>query len=113
LLYLLDHEGRGIGLGNKIRTYALQDGGLDTVEANTALSLPVDARSYDSACHVLRDLGVSSLRLLTNNPRKLRAVCGSGLLVEERIPLRTRPGRFNARYLQVKERRLGHIDLDG
>jgi GTP cyclohydrolase II len=111
LLYLLDHEGRGIGLADKIRAYALQDAGLDTVQSNAALGLPIDARSYDAACHVLRDLGVTSLRLLTNNPHKLRAVRGNGLQVAERVPLRARPTRFNAHYLHVKQRALGHYDL--
>ncbi len=109
VLYLRGHEGRGIGLGHKLRAYALQDGGYDTVEANRALGLPVDARDYAVAAQIVADLGVRRLRLLTNNPRKAQALAGHGLEVVERVPLVTPPRPENARYLRTKQERLGHL----
>ena len=109
LVYLRGHEGRGIGLGSKLRAYALQDEGLDTVDANLRLGLPVDARDYDSAAAILRCLGVSRLRLLTNNPSKRAALVAHGLDVVERVPLLTTPTFDNVRYLRTKQDRLGHL----
>src|SRR2546422_8396838 len=90
LLYL-DHEGRGIGLFDKVRAYGLQDGGLDTVDANVELGLPVDARDYSAAASVLRELGVGSVRLITNNPAKILGLEREGVAVVERVPLETIP----------------------
>lgn len=113
LLYLR-HEGRGIGLFDKVRAYALQDGGLDTVDANVALGLPVDAREYASAAAVLRQLGVRHVRVLTNNPLKLRALRDSGIDVVERVPLEIAANPVSLPYLATKRRRMGHLlpDLD-
>lgn len=107
LIYLPSHEGRGIGLVNKIRAYALQDEGLDTVEANVALRFPVDARRYELAVAVLGDLGVSKLRLLTNNPDKLRAVRAQMDAV--RVPMPLFVTEENQRYLTTKRIALGHL----
>lgn len=113
LLYL-PQEGRGIGLSNKIRAYALQDGGLDTVDANTALGLPVDGRDYAPAVSVLRYLGIEQVRLLTNNPLKQRAVEQKGIRVVERVPLEATPNPMNLSYLRTKATRMGHfLSLDG
>ena len=111
LLYL-DHEGRGIGLFDKVRAYGLQDGGLDTVDANAELGLPVDARDYASAAAVLRELGVRSVRLITNNPTKILGLEMEGVVVVERVPLQTLPSDMNAPYLRAKASRMGHL-LDG
>src|SRR5438477_1475076 len=111
LLYL-DHEGRGIGLFDKVRAYGLQDGGLDTVDANAELGLPVDARDYASAAAVLRELGVRSVRLITNNPTKILGLEMEGVVVVERVPLQTLPSDVNAPYLRAKASRMGHL-LDG
>jgi GTP cyclohydrolase II len=108
LLYLRQ-EGRGIGLANKIRAYALQDGGLDTVDANLALGLPVDAREYASAAAILRHLGLRRVRLLTNNPAKLRALEQHGIAVVERVPLEVPPNSANRGYLRTKVARMGHF----
>lgn len=109
VLVYLRQEGRGIGLANKVKAYALQDAGLDTVEANEALGLPVDAREYEVAARILADLGVERLRLLTNNPRKYNALTGYGLEVVERMPLRVKANPANERYLNTKRLRLGHL----
>lgn len=112
LLYLRQ-EGRGIGLANKIRAYALQDAGMDTVDANVALGLPVDGRDYRSAAVVLRSMEMSRVRLLTNNPNKRVALEGCGVEVVEQVPLLTTPNPGNLSYLRTKARRLGHLlDLD-
>jgi len=111
LLYLR-HEGRGIGLFDKIRAYALQDGGLDTVDANVALGLPIDGRDYAAAAAVLRRLGVSRARVMTNNPTKLQALAEHGIEVVERVPIEALPNRVNVSYLRTKARRMGHL-LDG
>jgi 3,4-dihydroxy 2-butanone 4-phosphate synthase/GTP cyclohydrolase II len=109
LVYLRGHEGRGIGLGHKIRAYALQDDGLDTVEANLSQGLPVDDREYGTGAQILADLGVRRMRLMTNNPRKFHGLEGYGLEVVERVPLLVEPNPENVRYLQTKRTRMGHL----
>ena len=111
LLYL-DHEGRGIGLFDKVRAYGLQDGGLDTVDANLELGLPVDARDYSAAASVLQELGIRSVRLITNNPAKILGLEMHGVEVIERVPLETIPNDVNTPYLRTKAARMGHL-LDG
>jgi 3,4-dihydroxy 2-butanone 4-phosphate synthase/GTP cyclohydrolase II len=109
LIYLRGHEGRGIGLGNKLRAYQLQQHeGLDTVDANTSLGLPVDSRDYDTACHILDDLGVRGVRLMTNNPDKVRALAQHGISVIEQVAHEVLPGYYNRSYLTTKRDRLGH-----
>jgi 3,4-dihydroxy 2-butanone 4-phosphate synthase/GTP cyclohydrolase II len=112
VLYLRGHEGRGIGLLSKLRAYQLQDGGADTVDANTELGLPVDAREYSTGGQMLTDLGVSALRLLTNNPDKVDGLAGFGLRVTGRVGLPSLPTAHNLRYLTAKRDRLGH-QIDG
>jgi 3,4-dihydroxy 2-butanone 4-phosphate synthase/GTP cyclohydrolase II len=108
VLYLRQ-EGRGIGLVNKIRAYALQDLGLDTVDANLALGLPADGRDYSAAARALDYFGVRSVRLLTNNPQKSQALENYGIRVIERVPLEIAPNSTNRAYLRTKARRLGHL----
>ena len=108
LVYLRGHEGRGIGLVAKLQAYALQDGGRDTVDANLDLGLPADARHYGAATQILRDLGVGSVRLLTNNPDKTIALGEYGVPVTERVPLAPRPNGHNLAYLMTKRDRMGH-----
>jgi GTP cyclohydrolase II len=108
LLYLLDHEGRGIGLANKIRAYALQEQGLDSVQANRALGLPVDSRDYADAAETLRALGVARLRLATNNPLKIAALEQAGFSVE-RVPHGGFVTPGNVDYLKTKDNVLGHL----
>ncbi|HET8600645.1 MAG TPA: 3,4-dihydroxy-2-butanone-4-phosphate synthase [Segeticoccus sp.] len=108
VVYLRGHEGRGVGLTDKLRAYALQDSGLDTVDAQTELGLPVDAREYGAAAGILHDLGVSELRLLTNNPRKVDALRDAGIAVDTVEPLPVPVHSDNARYLATKRDRLGH-----
>lgn len=111
LLYLRQ-EGRGIGLLNKLRAYHLQDGGLDTVDANQQLGFPSDARDYATAAAILRQLGITQLRLLTNNPAKAAALASHGITVIERVPLEVPANVWNRRYLEAKRDRLGHwLDL--
>jgi 3,4-dihydroxy 2-butanone 4-phosphate synthase/GTP cyclohydrolase II len=105
----LRQEGRGIGLINKLRAYALQDRGLDTVEANERLGFPADLRNYGVGAQILSDLGIQRLRLITNNPRKIAGLGGYGLQVEDRVPLVMDPGSHNAHYLRVKQTKLGHL----
>jgi len=105
----LRQEGRGIGLINKLKAYKLQDGGLDTVEANEKLGFPADLRNYGVGAQILTDLGINSLKLLTNNPRKIAGLGGYGLKVESRVPLVICPGDHNAAYLEVKREKLGHL----
>ena len=108
VLYVRGHEGRGIGLLDKLRAYALQDQGHDTVDANVELGLPVDARDYGTGAQILVDLGVRSMRLLTNNPAKRAGLEGYGLSIAERVPLVIDPNQHNADYLDTKAARLGH-----
>ncbi len=109
VIYLRNHEGRGIGLANKIMAYALQDKGHDTIEANTALGFAPDHRDYTAAAHMLKSLGVTSLRLLSNNPDKTKALTELGLDVVEQIPLVVEANPFNAAYLATKRDRMGHF----
>jgi 3,4-dihydroxy 2-butanone 4-phosphate synthase/GTP cyclohydrolase II len=102
-------EGRGIGLHNKIKAYKLQDGGMDTVEANEALGFPADRRDYGIGMQILVDLGLSNLRLLTNNPEKRAGLEGYGLQVTERVPLYGTPNEHNLRYLETKRTKMGHL----
>ena len=108
VVYLRGHEGRGIGLAAKIEAYRLQDGGLDTVEANLAQGLPVDDREYGIAAQILDDLGVRAVRLMTNNPAKTEGLGGYGFEITERVPLIVEPNRHNGAYLGAKRRKLGH-----
>lgn len=112
VLYMRGHEGRGIGLVHKLRAYQLQDAGADTVDANLALGLPADARDYGTGAQILADLGVRSMRLLTNNPAKRAGLEGYGLSIIERVPLAIEPTQDNERYLRTKRDRMGH-DLPG
>ena len=107
LLYLRQ-EGRGIGLANKVRAYAFQDGGLDTVDANAALGLPIDAREYGGGAAILLDLGLRRVRLMTNNPDKVAALEAAGISVVERVPVTALPNVVNSSYLETKIARLGH-----
>jgi 3,4-dihydroxy 2-butanone 4-phosphate synthase/GTP cyclohydrolase II len=109
VVYMRGHEGRGIGLINKLRAYALQDLGHNTVRANRELGLPVDSRDYAPAVAILRDLGVEKLRLMTNNPDKVRALEAAGIVVTERVPLVTATTADNADYLRTKQEELGHL----
>lgn len=108
LLYMRQ-EGRGIGLHNKVRAYHLQDRGLDTVEANTALGFPPDKRDYGIGAQILADLGLSRVRLMTNNPQKLACLAGFGLEIVERVPLVSEPAPTNWRYLLTKQEKMGHM----
>jgi 3,4-dihydroxy 2-butanone 4-phosphate synthase/GTP cyclohydrolase II len=108
LLYMRQ-EGRGIGLHNKLRAYALQDEGMDTVEANHALGFPADRRDYGIGMQILADLGIREMRLLTNNPAKRAGLEGYGLKVVERVPIVVEPNAFNLRYLETKRIKLGHL----
>jgi GTP cyclohydrolase II len=109
LVYATDHEGRGIGLANKLRAYMLQESGADTIDANCRLGFPPDARNYDAAARCLGLLGVRSVRLLTNNPSKVEALTRAGIDVERSVPLQTSPHVRNIEYLDAKEARLGHV----
>src|SRR5213079_1527166 len=108
VLVYLRQEGRGIGLANKLHAYALQEQGLDTVEANVRLGLPIDKRDYGIGSQILRDLGVRKLRILTNNPKKIYGIEGYGLSVVEEVPLRVEPGEHNRKYLETKKSKMGH-----
>ncbi len=112
IVYLRGHEGRGIGIAHKIRAYSLQEKGLDTVDANLSLGLPVDSREYGIGAQILVDLGVSQMRLLTNNPAKYGGLGGFGLNIVQRVPINITPNANNIDYLRTKKDRLGHI-IDG
>jgi 3,4-dihydroxy 2-butanone 4-phosphate synthase/GTP cyclohydrolase II len=109
VVYLRGHEGRGIGIGHKIRAYSLQDGGLDTVDANTELGLPIDSREYGIGAQILADLGAHKLRLITNNPAKYGGIEGYGLEIVERVSSNIAPTQENLKYLQTKRDRMGHL----
>ncbi len=108
-MYLRGHEGRGIGLGHKLRAYTLQDEGRDTVEANVELGFPVDSREYGIGSQILVDLGVTTMRLMTNNPAKYGGLEGYGLEIVERVPLQVAPNHENIAYLRAKQEKLGHL----
>jgi len=108
VLIYLNQEGRGIGLFNKIKTYALQDQGLDTVEANERLGFPADLRDYHLAATILEDLGITKISLLTNNPDKVQQLIQSGIEVVKTIPLEIVPNKFNRKYLLTKKQKLHH-----
>jgi 3,4-dihydroxy 2-butanone 4-phosphate synthase/GTP cyclohydrolase II len=109
VVYIRGHEGRGIGLRHKLEAYALQDGGLDTVEANLELGFGADTRDYGVGAQILVDLGVSTMRLLTNNPTKRAGLEGYGLEIVDRVPIQSEPNPENLKYLQTKREKLGHI----
>jgi 3,4-dihydroxy 2-butanone 4-phosphate synthase/GTP cyclohydrolase II len=109
LVYLRGHEGRGIGLGHKMRAYTLQDEGRDTVEANVELGFPADSREYGIGSQILVDLGISTMRLMTNNPAKYGGLEGYGLEIVERVPLYVEPNNENIAYLRAKQEKLGHL----
>ena len=117
ILYIRGHEGRAIGITHKLRAYELQDRGRDTVEANIELGFPADQRDYGIGAQILYDLGVRSMRLLTNNPEKRAGLEGHGLTIKERVPLQTDPTPQNVGYLRAKREKLGHLldlpDADG
>jgi len=112
VIYLRGHEGRGIGLGHKIRAYSLQEKGHDTVDANVALGFPADTRQYGTGAQILVDLGVTTMRLMTNNPDKYGGLEGFGLEITERVPLQSVPNPENLAYLRTKRDRMGHL-LEG
>jgi len=109
IIYLRGHEGRGIGLGHKMRAYALQDEGLDTVDANVALGFPPDSREYGIGAQIIADLGIQKMRILTNNPKKYGGLQGYNLEIVERVPLISGLNPENVRYLKTKEERMGHL----
>jgi GTP cyclohydrolase II/3,4-dihydroxy 2-butanone 4-phosphate synthase/GTP cyclohydrolase II len=108
IVYVPSHEGRGIGLFKKIQAYALQDRGMDTVEANIEVGAPIDSRDYALTARVLRDLGMTEIKLLSNNPAKEQALKVEGIRVVERLPLVIVPNKFNKRYLETKRARMAH-----
>jgi GTP cyclohydrolase II len=112
ILLYVPQEGRGIGLMNKLRAYELQDGGMDTVEANETLGFAADARDYDFSAQVLKKLGATKIRLLSNNPEKVRQLESAGIRVVERVPCQPRISRISRAYLKTKKRKMGHL-LEG
>jgi GTP cyclohydrolase II len=112
ILVYLPQEGRGIGLMNKLRAYQLQDGGMDTVEANEKLGLPADARDYDFSARILKKLGATKIRLLSNNPEKVRQLESAGIRVAERVPCQPRISKTSRAYLKTKKAKMGHL-LEG
>jgi len=109
IILYLSQEGRDIGLSNKIKAYALQESGLDTVEANVALGFTPDARNYDIAADILKDLGITKIELLTNNPDKVKQLRNDDIVVTKRIPLETKPNQYNRTYLAAKKQKLGQL----
>jgi 3,4-dihydroxy 2-butanone 4-phosphate synthase/GTP cyclohydrolase II len=109
VVYLRGHEGRGIGIGHKIRAYSMQEQGHDTVDANLVLGLPVDSREYGIGAQILADLGLSTMRLMTNNQTKYGGLEGYGLEIVERVPLEIAPNPHNEAYLRTKRERMGHL----
>ena len=109
VIYMRGHEGRGIGLINKLKAYRLQEDGLDTLDANLALGFPADGRDYGAAVGILEDLGISEVRAITNNPEKLRQLKERGITVIDRVPLVVGVGEFNEKYLEAKRDRMGHV----
>jgi len=109
ILLYLPQEGRGIGLMNKLRAYELQDGGMDTVEANEKLGFAADARDYDFSAQILKKLGARKIRLLSNNPEKVRQLENSGIQIVERIPCQPRVSKISRGYLKTKKRKMGHL----
>ena len=109
ILLYLPQEGRGIGLMNKLRAYELQDGGMDTVEANETLGFAADARDYDFSAQILKKLGATKIRLLSNNPEKVRQLESSGIRVVERVPCQPRVSKISRSYLETKKRKMGHL----
>ena len=112
ILLYLPQEGRGIGLMNKLRAYELQDGGMDTVEANESLGFAADTREYDFPAQILKKLGATRIRLLSNNPDKIRQLESAGIKVVTRVPCQPRLSKISRAYLQTKKRKMGHL-LDG
>jgi 3,4-dihydroxy 2-butanone 4-phosphate synthase/GTP cyclohydrolase II len=113
VVYLRGHEGRGIGIAHKLRAYQLQEQGRDTVEANVELGFPADSREYGIGAQILVDLGITTIRLMTNNPAKYGGLAGYNLEIVERVPLMATPNHENIRYLQAKAAKLGHLlELD-
>ena len=109
LLYLLNQEGRGIGLTSKIKAYKLQEQGLDTIQANVKLGFKADQRDYGIGAQILRHLGLKKLRLITNNPAKYIALAGYGLEISERVSLEIEPGKENLGYMKTKKEKMGHL----
>jgi GTP cyclohydrolase II len=109
ILLYLPQEGRGIGLMNKLRAYQLQDGGMDTVEANQELGFAADAREYDFSAQILKKLGAKKIRLLSNNPEKVRQLEAAGIQVVERVPCQPRVSNISRSYLQTKKKKMGHL----
>jgi len=109
ILLYLPQEGRGIGLMNKLRAYELQDGGMDTVEANETLGFAADVRDYEFSAQILKKLGANKIRLLSNNPEKVRQLEDSGIQVAERVPCQPRVSKISSGYLKTKKRKMGHL----
>jgi 3,4-dihydroxy 2-butanone 4-phosphate synthase/GTP cyclohydrolase II len=109
VIYMRGHEGRGIGLINKLKAYRLQEDGFDTLDANLALGFPADGRDYGAAVAILDDLRLSEVRVITNNPEKIRQLEGRGITILDRVPLVVGVGEFNERYLEAKRDRMGHV----
>jgi len=109
VIVYMRQEGRGIGFLNKMKAYALQDEGKDTVEANEALGFKPDLRDYGVGAQIIRDLGIRKMRLMTNNPKKIIGLEGYGLIIRGRVPIEVKPSRRNVSYLKTKQKKLGHM----